>query len=62
MDEKDDATTSMVVDNRMKTGMIFVDIVHGNQSPKSVTRFNHVIPAQKKHFPQKKKFVQFTLA
>ena len=31
MDEKDDATTSVVDDNRMKTGMIFLDIVRGNQ-------------------------------
>ena len=36
VDEKDDATTSMVVDNMMNTGMEFVDIVRGNRSPKSV--------------------------
>ena len=33
-DEKDESTTSMVYDNRMKTGMMFADIVRGNQSPK----------------------------
>ena len=43
--EKDDATTSVVPDNRMKTGIKFVDIVRGNQSPKSVAGINPVIPA-----------------
>ena len=45
VDEKDDATTSVVLDNRMKTGIKFVDIVCGNQSPKSVAGNNPVIPA-----------------
>ena len=62
VDEKDDATTSVVADNSMKTGMVFLDIVHGNQSPKSVARVNPVIHAQKKHFPQKKQVARFTLA
>ena len=37
-DEKDEATMSMVADNRIKTGMPFADIVRGNQSLKSVAR------------------------
>ena len=30
VDRKDDATMSVVSDNRMKTGMIFADILRGN--------------------------------
>ena len=57
-----DATMSRVADNRIKTGMTFADIVRGNQSPKSFKRFNPVIPAQKKHVPQKKQVKWFTLS
>ena len=57
-----DATMSRVSDNRIKTGMAFADIVRINQSPKSVKRFNPVIPAQKKHVTQKNQVAQFTLA
>ena len=60
--DKYDATTSLVYDNRMKTGMMFADIVCGNQSPKSVTRVNPVITSQKNHVPHKKKVLRFTLA
>ena len=62
VDEKYDATTSVVVDNIMKTGLTFEDIVSGNQSHKSVARVNPVIPTQKKHVTQKKQVAQFTLA
>ena len=62
VDKNNDATTSVVADNSMKTGMVFLDIVHGNQSPKSVARVNPVIHAQKKYFPQKKQVARFTLA
>ena len=34
VDEIDDSTTYMVADNRVKKGMVFVDIVCDNQSPK----------------------------
>ena len=62
VDENYEATTSVVADNRMKTGMTFADIVYGNQSPKEVTRVNPFIPAQQNHVPQKKQVSQFTLA
>ena len=61
VDEKNDATMSVVDDNRMNTVMTFADIVHGNQSPKSVTRVNPIIPDQKKQVLQNKKVVRFTL-
>ena len=61
MDKKDEATTSVVSDNRMKTGMEFADIVRGNQSPKLVARINPVMNSQKKHVPQKKQAARFTL-
>ena len=35
VDENYEATTSVVADNRMKTVMMFADILRGNQSPKS---------------------------
>ena len=62
VDEKDDATTSVVSDNSMKTGMTFAYIVYRNQSPKKVARVNPVIPAQQNHVPQKNQVLQFTLA
>ena len=62
VDEKDQSTTSVVADNRMKTFMTFADIFSGNQSPKSVARVNPVIPDQKKHVPQNKQVARFTLS
>ena len=62
VDEKDDTTTSVVDDNRKKTRMEFADIVRGNHTPKSVARVNPIIPAQKKHVPQKKQVARFILA
>ena len=52
VDEKDQSTTSVVADNRMKTFMTFADIFSGNQSPKSVARVNPVIPDQKACDPE----------
>ena len=62
VDNKDNATMSMVSDNRVKTGITFAYIVCGNQSPKSVIRVNPVITAQNKHVSQKKHVTQFTIA
>ena len=62
VDENNESTTSVVADNRMKTVMTFADIVRGNQSPKSVAMVNPVIPAQKKHVPQKKQVAWFTFS
>ena len=62
VDYKDDATTSVFADNRMNTGMTSADIVRGNHYPKSVMRVNPVIFSHKKHVPQKKQVVRFTLA
>ena len=54
VDEKDDNTTTMVANKKMKAGMTFVDIVCDSQSPKSVTRVNPIMPVHKKHLPHKK--------
>ena len=62
VDEKNAATTSLVADNRMKIGMKFEDIVHGNHYPRSFAGVNPVIPDQKKHVLQKKQFTRFTPA
>ena len=43
--DKDYTTTSVVADNRTKTGTKFAYIVHRNQLTKSVIRVNPVIPA-----------------
>ena len=61
VDEKDETTTSVVAENRMKTGMTFADIVCGDQSPKSVARVNPVIPSQKNHVTHAKQVARFTL-
>ena len=61
-EEKDDASRSVVDDNKMKTRMKFSDIVRGNQYPKSVARFKPVMPAQKKHVLQNNQVMRFTLA
>ena len=62
LDYKDEATTSAVDDNSMKTGTTFANIVHGNHPSKLVARVNPVIYAQNKNFPQKKQVARFTLA
>ena len=62
LDYKDEATTSAVADNSMKTGLTFANIVHGNHPSKLVARVNPVIYAQNKNFPQKKQVARFTLA
>ena len=53
---------SVVDDNRMKTGMIFAEILKGNQPPKSVIRVNPFISDHKKPMIQKKQAARFTLA
>ena len=62
VDQKYDTTTSMVADNKMKTGMKFAYILRGNKSPKSTVRVNPVIRSQNKRVPQKKQVARFTLA
>ena len=62
VDEMDDATTSVVVDNKMKTLIKFPAIVHGNLPPKSVSRVNPIKPDHKKHVPKKNQFTLFKLA
>ena len=62
VDDKYDATMTVISDNRMNTGMTFVDIFCGNQPPKSVVRVRHVIPTQKKHMTQKNQVARFTRA
>ena len=62
VDEMDDATASVVVDNKMKTVIKFPAIVHGNLPPKSVSRVNPIKPDHKKHVPQKNQFALFKLA
>ena len=62
VENKENATMSMVSDNRVKTGITFAYIVCGNQSPESVIRVNPAITAQNKHVSQKKQVAQVTLA
>ena len=62
VDDTDDVITSVVADIKMNTGMTFANIVHGNQSLKSVARVNPVLPIHKKPVTQKKQAARFTLA
>ena len=52
LDKKYYATTSVVADNRIKMGMMFADILCGNQSPRSLVRVKPVIPDQKACDPE----------
>ena len=62
VDKTDEDITSVVTDTNMSTGVIFADIVHGHQSPKSVERFNPVLTVQKNPVTQKKLVARFMLA
>ena len=50
----DDAIISMVTGTKTKTRIAFDYIVHVNHSPKSVARFNPILPVHKKPMIKKK--------
>ena len=59
VDEMDDAIISMVTGTKTKTGITFDYIVHVNHPPKSVARFNPILPVHNKPMIKKKQVARF---